>query len=42
MPSDGRLAEVKAMLARLIAFASVSDASNLPLVEFVEELLART
>jgi acetylornithine deacetylase len=40
MTSHRRLAEAKALLARLIAFASVSDVSNLPLVEFVESYLS--
>jgi acetylornithine deacetylase len=39
--SAERLAEAKALLARLIAFDSVSDCSNLPLIEFVEDYLAR-
>jgi acetylornithine deacetylase len=39
MTSDGRLAEAKALLMRLIAFDSVSDSSNLPLVDFVESYL---
>ena len=39
MTSDSRLAEAKALLTRLIAFESVSDASNLPLVDFVEGYL---
>ena len=39
MTSHGRLAEAKALLTRLIAFESVSDASNLPLVDFVEGYL---
>ena len=38
--NDERLAKVKALLARLIAFDSVSDVSNLPLVDFVETYLA--
>ena len=38
--SDDRLAKAKALLARLIAFDSVSDASNLPLIDFVEDYLA--
>ncbi len=38
--NDERLAKVKALLARLIAFDSVSDASNLPVVDFVEGYLA--
>ena len=36
MTAEGRLAEAKALLARLIAFESVSDISNLPLIDFVE------
>ena len=39
MTSDRRLAEAKALLTRLIAFESVSDTSNLPLIEFVEGYL---
>ena len=39
MSGEGRLAEAKALLARLIAFDSVSDASNLPVVDFVEAYL---
>ena len=39
MTGEGRLAEAKALLARLIAFDSVSDSSNLPLVDFVEGYL---
>ena len=39
MTGEGRLAEAKALLARLIAFDSVSDRSNLPLVDFVEGYL---
>ncbi len=39
MRGGGRLAEAKALLARLIAIESVSDASNLPVVEFVEAYL---
>ena len=38
--NDERLAKVKALLARLIAFDSVSDASNLRVVDFVEGYLA--
>jgi acetylornithine deacetylase len=38
--SADRLAGAKALLARLIAFDSVSDRSNLPLVDFVEDHLA--
>ena len=36
---SGRLAEAKALLAQLIAIDSVSDASNLPVVDFVEAYL---
>src|SRR3984885_12708215 len=39
MTSEGRLAEAKALLPRLIAFESVSDTSNLPLIDFVEGYL---
>ena len=39
MTGDGRLAEAKALLARLIAFDSVSDSSNLPVIDFVEGYL---
>ena len=39
MTGAGRLAEAKALLKRLIAIDSVSDASNLPVVDFVEEYL---
>ena len=39
MTSEGRLAEAKALLTRLIAFESVSDTSNLPLIDFVEGYL---
>ena len=39
MMGAGRLAEAKALMARLIAFDSVSDWSNLPLVDFVEAYL---
>src|SRR5271166_1509966 len=35
-----RLATAKALLARLIAFDSVSDRSNLPVIDFVEDYLA--
>src|SRR5580700_27918 len=35
----GRLAEAKALLARLVAIDSVSDGSNLPVVDFVEGYL---
>jgi acetylornithine deacetylase len=38
--SADHLARAKALLARLIAFDSVSDRSNLPLVDFVEDHLA--
>src|SRR5208337_4667491 len=38
--SADRLAQAKALLARLIAFDSVSDSSNLPVVAFVEDYLA--
>jgi acetylornithine deacetylase len=38
--SADRLATAKAILARLIAFDSVSDRSNLPVVAFVEDTLA--
>ena len=40
MMGAGRLAEAKALMARLIAFDSVSDGSNLPLVDFVEAYLS--
>jgi acetylornithine deacetylase len=39
MMGQGRLAEAKAVMARLIAFDSVSDATNLPVVDFVEAYL---
>jgi acetylornithine deacetylase len=39
MTGQGRLAEAKALLAKLIAFDSVSESSNLPLVDFVEGTL---
>jgi acetylornithine deacetylase len=39
MTGGGRLAEAKALLKRLIAFDSVSDSSNLPLIDFVEGYL---
>ena len=42
MTGEGRLAEAKALLARLIAFESLSDTSNLPLIDFVEGYLRRT
>src|SRR5271167_2719838 len=35
-----RLEKAKALLARLVAFDSVSDRSNLPVIGFVEECLA--
>jgi acetylornithine deacetylase len=38
--SADRLAKAKAILARLIAFDSVSDRSNLPVVAFVEDYLS--
>ena len=38
--SEDRLARAKGLLARLIAFESVSDRSNLPLIAFVEDYLA--
>ena len=38
--SDDRLANAKALLARLVAFDSVSHASNLPIIGFVEDYLA--
>ena len=38
--SADRLAKAKALLARLIAFDSISDRSNLPVVDFVEHYLA--
>jgi acetylornithine deacetylase len=41
MTGEGRLGEAKALLARLIAFDSVSDSSNLPLIEFVEGYLRK-
>jgi acetylornithine deacetylase len=37
--SHDRLADVKALLERLIAFESVSNRSNLPLIAFVEDYL---
>jgi acetylornithine deacetylase len=40
MMGAGRLAEAKALMARLIAFDSVSDWSNLPLIDFVEAYLS--
>lgn len=39
MTDEGRLAEAKAVLGRLIAFDSVSDSSNLPIIAFVEDYL---
>jgi acetylornithine deacetylase len=39
MTGGSRLAEAKALLARLIAFDSVSDSSNLPVIDFVEGYL---
>jgi acetylornithine deacetylase len=39
MTSGDRLAEAKTLLKRLIAFESVSDTSNLPLIDFVEGYL---
>ena len=39
MTSDDRLAEAKALLMRLMAFESVSDTSNLLLIDFVEGYL---
>jgi acetylornithine deacetylase len=39
MTVEGRLDEAKALLARLIAFDSVSDSSNLPVIGFVEGYL---
>jgi len=39
MTGQGRLAEAKAVMAQLIAIESVSDASNLPVVDFVEAYL---
>jgi len=38
--SAERLAKAKALLARLVAFDSVSESSNLPVVAFVEDYLA--
>ena len=38
--SADRLEKAKALLARLVAFDSVSDRSNLPVIGFVEECLA--
>ena len=39
MTGGGRLAEAKALLERLVAFESVSDVSNLPVIDFVEGYL---
>ena len=39
MTGAGRIAEAKALLARLIAIDSVSDSSNLPVIDFVEAYL---
>ena len=39
MTGEGRLAEAKALLSRLIAFDGGSDSSNLPLIDFVESRL---
>ncbi len=39
MTGEGRLAEAKALLGRLIAIESVSDSSNLAIVDFVEGYL---
>jgi acetylornithine deacetylase len=39
MRGEGRLAEAKALLARLISIDSVSASSNLPVVDFVETYL---
>jgi acetylornithine deacetylase len=39
MAGETRLAEAKTLLARLVAFESVSDSSNLPLIDFVEGYL---
>ena len=39
MTGEGRLAEAKALLERLVAFESVSDVSNLPVIDFVEGYL---
>jgi acetylornithine deacetylase len=38
--SDDRLAKAKALLACLVAFDSVSHASNLPIIDFVEDYLS--
>jgi acetylornithine deacetylase len=40
MTGEGRLAEAKALLARLVAFDSVSDSSNLSVVDFIEAHLS--
>jgi acetylornithine deacetylase len=40
MRGQGRLAEAKALLAQFVAFESVSDSSNLPLIDFVESYLS--
>ena len=40
MTGPGRIAEAKALLARLIAIDSVSDLSNLPVVDFVQGYLS--
>ena len=39
MTGGGRIPEAKALLARLIAIDSVSDSSNLPVIDFVEAYL---
>ena len=39
MTGQARLAEAKALMARLIAIDTVSDASNLPVIEYVEAYL---
>ena len=39
MTGGGRLAEAKALLERLVAFESVSDVSNLAVIDFVEGYL---
>jgi acetylornithine deacetylase len=38
--SGDRLEKAKTLLARLVAFDSVSDCSNLPIIDFVEDYLA--
>ena len=38
--TDAPIEKAKALLARLVAFESVSDASNLPVVDFIEAYLA--